>query len=848
MGNPDDRITLLYDDGNQQAFAMRQRPLIFLVGAFILGILVARMRIEAIWFTFILFLVSVVAFALRRNVRLGYFTLFTTFTFMGVLSTLYSLHPSKEDASQFIGSRVLLIGRVEAEPEIYYAPISDEPETSRFILNVEGAILDTPQGEKSLKVTGRTAISLSLYSKLQQTLLPPDTLPNYGDKISLQGQLFLPDNARNPGGFDYRAYLARNGIFSSMRIRQPEYLQIISRDGWRNPFRAAAFWIRNRTQETARRFLSARDAAVFTGILISARGAIPVALEDNFERTGTIHILATSGMNVAMVTWLVLRFLRFCRVARRPALLATILLVLLYVVMAGERASVMRAGLVAILYLVGELLDREATFTNTLAFSAFLILLLNPLQLYDPGFQMSYLTVITIVLLMPFATKHIQKWEEQVPAYLPAAASIRFLLRQSAVCFFLALTAQIGVAPLIVCYFYEVSLVSILTNMIVVPLVFFVLAIGMGFLIAAILHPWLAFPFALVLKPLVEFIVATVTLFASIPYSCWHTPPIPLPLVILYYLLIWSSVWDIRNIGNKVIRRFVSPRQKAAIVSAVCIPLLFLGTILQPDKINLTITFLDVGQGDACVIESPSGKTFIVDTGNLLEDVQDDMGRRVLYPYLRYRGINNVEMIALTHPHADHIGGTISLLQRFHVATLLDNGEPSIENLVHEIGREARRYGTSVRVARANQTLDFGDGVKATILAPTEEAVLRGDTNNASIVLRLTYGKTSVLLTGDAEEKQENELVAAGGELKCDILKVAHHGSRTSSTTPFLQKAKPDLAVMSLGRRNTYGHPSPEVVQRFGAFQTKLFRTDISGAVVFVSDGVRFRQVEWRSP
>ena len=255
---------------------------------------------------------------------------------------------------------------------------------------------------------------------------------------------------------------------------------------------------------------------------------------------------------------------------------------------------------------------------------------------------------------------------------------------------------------------------------------------------------------------------------------------------------------------------------------------------------NVRVTFLDVGQGDAAVIESPSGKVLLIDTGGVFADGSDNEGRRVVGPYLRTRGIRQIDMELLTHPHADHIGGAATLLERFPTAELLDNGQQTDSTVLAHLRADAADHHIHYLAARRGQTLDFQDGVTARILAPTE-AETRGSPNNASIVLRLEYGRTAFLFTGDAEADEEADLMAANQSLPCDVLKVGHHGSRTSTTPAFLTAAHPHIAVISVGAHNLYGHPSIEILDRLHASGAKIYRTDKEGAVTCTSDGVTIR-------
>lgn len=253
----------------------------------------------------------------------------------------------------------------------------------------------------------------------------------------------------------------------------------------------------------------------------------------------------------------------------------------------------------------------------------------------------------------------------------------------------------------------------------------------------------------------------------------------------------------------------------------------------------LTVTFLDVGQGDAAVIETPGGHTILVDTGGVKEN-GDDEARLVVAPFLKHLGVRAIDAILLTHPHADHIGGAPTLIDRFPVGMLMDDGQTTDEPLVGRARQEARNHGVAYRPAERGEELDCGDGVRLSLLAPTPKEV-EGPPNDASIVVRLTYGKTTFLLTGDAEAPEEEDMERDREPLGCDVLKVGHHGSDTSSTPEFLAEAHPRIAIISVGAHNRYGHPSEAVVERLRADGAQVFRTDVDGAVTCESDGQAIR-------
>jgi len=289
------------------------------------------------------------------------------------------------------------------------------------------------------------------------------------------------------------------------------------------------------------------------------------------------------------------------------------------------------------------------------------------------------------------------------------------------------------------------------------------------------------------------------------------------------------------SISEDRVRKLLPSRNLLILIGLVLLTILAWSPFSADNSKALYAYFLDVGQGDCILIKTPSGRTMLVDGGGRPNSPYTDViGRNVVVPALRKQGLNRIDVVVLTHPHDDHVQGLIPVLQDFRIGMVLDpalpHGSDSYMRFLAEVKKRKIPYKRAVR----GQTVNFGDGVCAIVLHPPDERLKEVSSylNANSVVLRVTYGSSSLLLTGDAEKKAEDEMLSAGMNVESDVLKVAHHGSRSATSEHWLDRVKPRIAVISVGQGNQFGHPSPEVLERLARRRIRVFRTDCNGAVM----------------
>ncbi len=648
---------------------------------------------------------------------------------------------------------------------------------------------------------------------------------HYGDRLLVSGLLKTPPEFAD---FSYRDYLARRNIYAV--LDRPHIEQIATGEG--NPFRSAMFALKDRARDLLARLLPDPEAALLQGILLGIETGIPRDLYDAYNATGTSHIIVISGANITVVATLFSQFWGRI-VGRRRAYWFTIAGILLYVLLVGADPVVSRAGVMGGLFVTALYLGRRATAYVSLFASALFLTLLNPLSLWDVGFQLSFAATLGLILFSPTVE---QMFENLLRRIVPRERA-RELVRLLNEVLIVTLAAQVLTLPLIVYHFGRLSLVAPLTNLLILPVQPLIMTWG-GVTMLIGLIPFLE-PLAQVIAwvpwLLLAYTNAVVRWMAAWPFASVQIAPANAARLALYYVLLIAGVWLLRQRRGYARRLWqqLTERWSATTlltVALVAAALAWLALLQLPDG-NLHVAFLDVGQGDAILITTPRGRQILVDGGPSPTAITSALGRKI--PFWD----RSLDLLVMSHPDADHITGLVEVLERYRVGGWLDNGRPDddpvylqCQSLLQDIPRH---------VVRAGDLLDLGDGIVLEVLHPPP-ALMTGteaDSNNNSVVLRLTWGPIAFLLTGDIEAEAEEVLLRSGRPLAATVLKVAHHGSGGSSTAEFLTAVHPTYAVISVGADNPFGHPNRDVLGRLARLGATVLRTDEQGTVEFITDG-----------
>ncbi len=705
-----------------------------------------------------------------------------------------------------------LIGKIDA-------PCEKKQESTEIVLN----LLGIRRNDKTERPSGRLLLKIGNGNCRFQE----------GDIVQTYTQIKKPDRFRNFGSFDYPFYLRAKNINFSAYVENEDFIVKVGEE--RNFIQSFTISLRGKTKKSIESLSNLNQRQVLLALLLGNKSELSPEIERIFRQTGTTHLLVVSGFHLTMIGGFFYFFIRSVfslypsfllkLPVRKIAILFSFVFIIVYAAIVGFSSSVLRSFLSAFIALLILLLMRSKDLLSVLILAIFSILLIWPLLLFDISFQLSALSVFSILLLVPRCEKILLNRYPKIFSKYFARSFLQIILSSIAV--------QIGLFPILISQFHQFSWMSLIANLVLVPIFTFLL-MPIGFL--GIIFSSLKLSFSVSLFRLAGMILDPFLFFlkslSSFSFShSYFTDFYPVQFFLYYSLII---VWFLPLIFTKRLKIFM-----ILFLFNICNWIYF--PLSHHFDDSFKISFLDVGQGDSMLLQLPHGKNILVDAGGFAQS-SFDSGEQIVLPALFSKKISSLDYIVITHPHPDHYSGVKALLEPFHPKVIWWNGEKSDADSYKELIKEAARLNIPFKKLDQSQPSFEIEGVYFEILYPTSNLfsanlLKGGEVNNHSLVLKLEYKNLNLLLAGDIQKETEEILTRSGKLDSIDILKVPHHGSNTSSQLSFLCRLKPQIGLMGIGRRNWFKFPHPPVLARYQAIGTEIFRTDEDGEIDLIWDG-----------
>lgn len=777
------------------------RPLPIILALYLIGIIYGKFISinPIILFTILVFLIiiAIISFIKQWNITTAF--LFLIIFLIGIFNYNLNSNPIGADhIINFIEDKNLTIIGTVLEKEYY----SNQEKIS---LKIKVNQIEKNDGD-GIKAQGLLLVNTYL-----------ENCPyEYGDILKIKGKLEKPVKQKNFGEFNYELYLAREKIFTYLNIWQERNIWKIGEDN-SNYLSSFSLSARDKIKEVTKQILPQPYNYLLIGMLLGEKGFIPPDLKEVFAEAGIMHILAVSGLHVGIIAFALAALLNMLRLPKKLKLFTLVLILLIYASITGYRPSVLRATIMFIMLIGGKLINRDRNLNISLFFAAFLILLLNPLTLYDAGFLLSFIVTFFIINLSPI----LQELYSKIIVWIKTPLAI-------------STAAWIGIFPLSAYYFNKVSIISIVSNIFIIPLTG--IAVILGFVTFFI--GLLSIPLAGVIANINYLVLYLITLaaksFSLLPFAFAYVAQPSIVMIVLYYLTVFFiiEIFYKKNLSPETKKRAVF------ITLSVILLIIIVQVFYLPD--NLKVNFINVGEGDCILIEAPNKINILIDGGGTPQS-NFDVGGKTVIPYLRRKGIDTINLLVLTHPHLDHLEGLLPVIKEFKVDMVLDSGLISDLQEYKEFISTIQEKGIPYHLAKAGDNFIFSNNLEIFLLNPLYNADFYNDSdfNNASIVIKLFYKNTDFLFTGDIEEATEKKLLIWQNILQSDVLKVSHHGSATSTNSEFLDKVNPMIAAITVGKNN-FGHPSQKVIERLEDKNIKIYRTDEDGTIIVRTNGQEY--------
>lgn len=617
----------------------------------------------------------------------------------------------------------------------------------------------------------------------------------YGDSLYIEGEFKQPEEARNYKGYNYKQYLKTKKIIGTVELGKVKILKSSNGSFIHN--------IQKYIRDTINGTLTDEEGNLLLAILLGDKDKLSEDIQESFKTSNLSHMLAVSGAHVSYIILGLTYVLQNSIIGKKNGKIVCIIFLLAFMAITNFTPSVTRACIMAILTLFSSIIYRKSDVYTNISVAALITLIFNPYSLLDLGFQLSYGGTIGIIIFI----KRIQekKSNSKVINYIKQMALV-------------SIYANIIIIPIMMYHFNTVSFTFIISNIMASPILGIIVITGFLFIIASITVKPLTRLIAIFIKPILSILIKISQICSKLPFSNILVVTPYMFNVISYYAII---LYCIKN-------------NKCKIIICLLIVLILINFIIYIFPQKLRIFFIDVGQGDSTLIITPDKKTVLIDGGG---SDSFDVGEKVLLPYLLDRRILKVDYVLISHFDTDHCGGILTIMEKVKVKNIIiseqaehsENYERFKKLMIHKKIRLIEvKKGDKIKIGRYSEFK---------ILFPTSRLLSENPLNNNSIVAQFNYNNFKMLFTGDIEKLAEQQILKTEkAEIRADILKVAHHGSKTSSIPEFIKAVRPKIALIGVGKNNTFGHPNQQTIKNLENIKCRIYRTDLQGEIIIKID------------
>lgn len=693
-------------------------------------------------------------------------------------------------------------------------------------LEIVGTIISNPMDKQYknqyiLKVEKINENKSYKNTNLQLNVKKEEKLLSYGDKIIIKGNFEEASSARNEGGFDYKQYLKSKNVYGIISVDKKD-IKLIKKNNV-DVIDLLANKVSNSMKIKIEQNLSNETSKLLSGILIGNKNNLQKEIQEDFRNSSLSHVLAISGMHVSYIMLGITFVINKMKFNKKISKIITIFILLFFIILTGKTASVTRACFMSSYIILASLFHKKAHVLASISISLLIILIINPYLILDIGLQLSYGGTIGIVLIYPILKKLKKKKEDKNSKFKKIIHKVKEKILDIIL---ITISANLVIFPIVLFHYNTISFTFIISNLLISPIIGIIIILGFISVFASYIISPISKVMFLILQTFLNLLIKIAHFCAELPFSKVYFPTPKIYVIIIYYVFLIFIILE----RNKII---VIKKINKKIIIIFVIIIIILNLILNFIPKTFTISFIDVGQGDSMLISTPKGKKILIDGGGSRDEESFNIGKQTLIPYLLNKGITKLDYILISHFDSDHVGGILSVLEELKVEKVIICEQEENENY-RRFKEIVKNKKIKVYVVKKGDNVKIEENILLNILWPKDEKIKENAINNNSIVAKLNYKNFSILLTGDIEKIAENEILKEyenSNILNANILKVAHHGSKSSSINEFLEKVKPQIALIGVGEENTFGHPNEGVLKRLKNINTKIYRTDKKGEI-----------------